>query len=81
MSQSVEASVDELVGKIRGVESELSSEEVGGFSADAMNNLSNLSGLSEDDLQKFLEEKSGMSAEEEAQGSVMAAAATAAVHC
>lgn len=81
MSQTAETSVEDLVSKIRSVESDLSADQREGFSDDAMSNLSNLSGLTEEDLQKFLEEKSGMSAEEEAQGSVMAAAATVAVHC
>jgi len=43
--------------------------------------LAELTGIDSAELQKFLEEKSGIAPDEEAQGSVMAAAASIALHC
>ncbi|RLZ02660.1 hypothetical protein CWC38_09915 [Kocuria tytonicola] len=43
--------------------------------------VADLAGIDSTELQKFLEEKSGISPDEEAQGSVMAAAASVAFHC
>ncbi|HWH00059.1 MAG TPA: thioviridamide family RiPP peptide [Pilimelia sp.] len=43
--------------------------------------LAGLTGIDSVELQKFLEEKSGIAPDEEAQGSVMAAAASIAFHC
>lgn len=43
--------------------------------------LAKLTGIDSQELQKFLEEKSGIAPDEEAQGSVMAAAASVAFHC
>jgi hypothetical protein len=70
--------LEDLVGKIRAFEGSLTEDEQSMFDADALNGIA---GLSEEDLQKFLEEKAGISPDEEAQGSVMAAAASIAYHC
>ncbi|WIM96423.1 thioviridamide family RiPP peptide [Actinoplanes oblitus] len=43
--------------------------------------LASLTGLDSEQLQKFLEEKSGIAPDEEAQGSVMAAIGSIVVHC
>ena len=43
--------------------------------------VASLAGMDAEELQKFLEEKSGINPDEEAQGSVMAAAASIAFHC
>nr|BAN83916.1 thioviridamide precursor peptide [Streptomyces olivoviridis]BBI93400.1 precursor peptide for JBIR-140 [Streptomyces olivoviridis]BBI93430.1 precursor peotide for JBIR-140 [synthetic construct] len=49
--------------------------------AQASSTVAALAGLDAAELQNFLEEKSGISPDEEAQGSVMAAAASIALHC
>ncbi|WP_129307709.1 thioviridamide family RiPP peptide [Streptomyces sp. L2] len=49
--------------------------------AEASSTVAALAGLDAAELQTFLEEKSGISPDEEAQGSVMAAAASVALHC
>lgn len=69
-----EVMVEDLVARIQDVDCGLASDATAGGIAD-------LSGMDEQELQKFLEEKSGISPDEEAQGSLMAAAATVAVHC
>ena len=48
---------------------------------DADLTLAGLTGIDSEELQKFLEEKAGIAPDEEAQGSVMAAAASIALHC
>lgn len=68
----------DLVGKIQAFEDTLAPEERAAFDGDA---LSSMSGLSEKELQEFLEEQAGLSPDEEAQGTVMAAAASVAFHC
>lgn len=73
-----DSTIEELVGQIHDFEQTLSSDERESFNAEA---LRNLSPFSEEELQQFLEERSGISPEEEPQGSLMAAAATVAIHC
>ena len=73
-----ETGLADLVGKIQAFEDTLAPEERAAFDGDA---LSSMSGLSEEELQKFLEEQAGLAPDEEAQGSIMAAAASIAFHC
>jgi hypothetical protein len=73
-----ETGLADLVGKIQAFEDSLAPEERTAFDGDALNSMT---GLSETDLQRFLEEQAGLSPDEEAQGSLMAAVATAVIHC
>ena len=73
-----DAAIEELAGQIRAFEETLDPSERESFNAEA---LKNLSPLSETELQEFLEQRSGISPDEEPQGTLMAAAATVAIHC
>lgn len=74
-----EVDVDQLVAKIQELddvqELDLNNDAV--FSA-ATNDLS---GMSEEELQKFLEQGTGISPQEEPQAIISAAATTAVAHC
>jgi hypothetical protein len=67
--------IEDLAQQIQAVEADVVTDQ-----ADALD-LSSLTGLNEEELQTLLESKSGISADEDAQGSVMAAAASVAAHC
>ena len=67
--------IDELAQQIQAMEQNMVADD-----SQALD-LSALTGLDEEELQTLLETKSGISPDEDAQGSVMAAAATVALHC
>ncbi|MCF3105984.1 thioviridamide family RiPP peptide [Streptomyces roseoverticillatus] len=87
MSEATVSAVDEtafadLVSKIQDAEASMTDEQRAVIDpASGEKALEELAGVSPEELQAFLEEKAGISPDEEAQGSVMAAAATVAFHC
>lgn len=68
-----EESFEELVARVQ--EFQAGDDAANGADIDL------LTGFDSAELQKFLEEKSGIAADEEAQGSVMSAAVSIAWHC
>ncbi|MFW5418957.1 thioviridamide family RiPP peptide [Nocardiopsis sp. CNT-189] len=72
---AVTQNIEDLAAQIKAAEAEVVADQ-----GEALD-LSSLTGLDEAELQTLLESKSGISADEDAQGSVMAAAASVAAHC